>query len=68
MLMMMTMMMMKTTLMKTLAMKCQRWHRSGVSTMMRRLKASLRGDQVSMPCRTGEVDEDCISFRVDGAC
>ena len=43
---MLTMKLIKTMLMKTLAMMCRRC--SGVPTMMRRLEASLRGDEVSM--------------------
>ena len=32
------------------------------------LEGVPRGDQVSTPCRAGEVDQDCISFHTRLAC
>ena len=32
------------------------------------LEGVPRGDQVSMPCLAGEVNEDCISFHTGLAC
>lgn len=54
---MLTMILVKTMLMETLAMKCRLWRCNSVSTMMS-LEGVPRGNDVSMPCRAGEVDED----------